>query len=168
MFYLKSNSDNFIELLTQFEFDAVEPYFDRNLFGASPIFDIIPTESFEYGSRVLILEKRSGFWCFLEKNEHAVYSGLDGRSLDDIAISFPEINRTDLEEFVARLYWLGMLRINGRRFFESDDLPQRADFRPFPLFSIVLTERCNLVCHHCFARSHPSRQECMTWSTARE
>ena len=134
MFFLKSKFDNFIELLTQFEFDAPEPYFDSRLFGANPVLDLIPTEIFKYGGRVLILEKRSGSWCFLEKNEYAVYSALDGRRLADIATGSPEINKTDLEEFVARLYSLGLLRINGRRFFESDDLPESADLRPFPLF----------------------------------
>jgi uncharacterized protein len=166
MFFLKSKIDNFIELLTQFEFDAPEPYFDSRLFGANPVLGLIPTEIFKYDGRVLILEKQSGSWCFLEENEYAFYSTLNGRKLDDVADSH-QINKIDLEEFVARLYWLGLLRINGRRFFESDDLPESADFPPFPLFSIVLTERCNLVCHHCFARSHPSRQESMTWSIAK-
>jgi uncharacterized protein len=167
MFYIKSNPDNFIELLTQYEFDAPEPYFHERLFGKNPQLNLVPVEVLKYGSHVIILEKHSGLWCFLENDEYALYVTLAGIKLSDLLGRLSQLHREDVEEFLVRLYWLGLLQINGRSFFEVDAFNRRANFTPGPLFTIVPTERCNLACNYCSARSHPGRRERMDWTIAK-
>ena len=60
-------------MLTRFDFGAPEPYFDENLFGPNPRLNLLPAERIEYGSKVLMLEKHTGSWCFLEPRESDVF-----------------------------------------------------------------------------------------------
>ena len=95
-------------------------------------------------------------------------SGLLKRELGDIVAEVPEAYRAELPEFIARLYWRGLLAINGRRFIRPDVFDTGPIFDRGWLFIIVPTERCNLACKYCCAKSNPSRQECMDWGIAKK
>jgi uncharacterized protein len=166
MFYFGLENDHFIQTLTRLDFDASEPYFDERLFGANPRLNLLPVEIIEYGRKVLALEKHTGSWCFLDPLELQAFRSLDGTALRDVAAGFPDGQAAELREFVAHLYWRGLLRINGRRFIEPDVFSPGPISRSGGLFVIVPTERCNLACKYCAVKSDPWRQERMTWATA--
>jgi uncharacterized protein len=167
MFYFALKDDHFTQMLTQFDFGGPEPYFDETLFGANPLFNLLPLETTAYNNNSLLLEKHTGAWAFLDPMELDIFRSLDGRRLSDIITRVPEEHRGNLPEFLARIYWRGLLRINGRRFFESDVFSQGPICYPGGLFVIIPTERCNLACKYCSAKSHPSRRDRMDWSVAK-
>ncbi len=167
MFYFKLEDDYFTRMLTQIEFDSSEPHFDEKLFGANPRLDPIPIETMECGRRILLLEKQTGSWCFLEPVEFEVFRSFDGREFRDMLAGVPDAFKPKLPEFAARLYWLGLLELNGRRFIEPAVFNEGPMFGSGFLFLIIPTERCNLACKYCCARSHPLRQESMGWHTAK-
>lgn len=167
MLYIKLAKDNLERLLTRLEFGTCEPHFDPLLFGGSPRVRLIPADTIQHDRAVLVLEKQMGSWCFLNLDEFAVYRSLDGRELDEISDELPAANRPQLQEFVIQLYWLGLLELNGRRFFESDLYADGPIAVSSPLFLIVPTERCNLTCSYCFASSGPSEQNQLDWAIAR-
>lgn len=167
MFYFSVDADHFTRMLTQFDFGASEPYFDEKVFGANPRLSLIPVQTTAYGSKMLMLEKHTGSWCYLEPIEVDVFRSLDGKELRDIVAEVPDAYKAKLPEFVARLYWRGLLKINGRRFIEPDVFSQGPIFHSGGLFVIIPTERCNLACKYCSAKSDPSRQERMDWAIAK-
>lgn len=167
MFYFGLENDNFTKMLTQFDFGAAEPYFDQKLFGANPRLNLLPVERIECGSKVLMIEKHTGSWCLLEPGEADVFRSLDARELGDIVARVPDAYKAELPEFIARLYWRGLLAINGRRFIQPEVFEPGPIFYTGWLFIIVPTERCNLACKYCCAKSNPSRQERMDWATAK-
>jgi len=166
MFYFGLENDHFIRTLTQIDFGGPEPFFDEKLFGPDPRFSLIPVETVVCGGKVLVLEKNTGSWCFLEPVELDVFRTLDGRKLSDVMAGVPDAYKAELPEFVVRLFWRGLLKINGRRFLEPEVFDQGPIVRSGGLFVIVPTERCNLACKYCSARSNPSRLERMDWATA--
>ena len=168
MFYFGLESDTFTQMLTQFDFGAPDPYFDEKSFGANPRLSLLPMESIACGGKVLMLEKHTGSWCFLEPRESEVFRSLDGRELGDIVAGVSEACKAELKEFIARLYWRGLLAINGRRFIEPNVFDSGPIFQSGWLFIIVPTERCNLACKYCCAKSNPQRQERMDWQTAKK
>ncbi len=167
MFYFGLESDHFTQMLTQFDFGDSEPRFDEKLFGANPRFGVIQAETIKCGSKHLLIEKHTGSWCFLESKECDIFRSLDKKCLSDILITLPHSHKTDLPEFVARLYSRGLLEIDGRRFIEPDVFNNGPIFYSGGLFVIVPTERCNLACRYCSAKSSPLRQERMNWNVAK-
>lgn len=168
MFYYGLENDNFTEMLTRFEFGAQEPYFDENLFGPNPRLNLLPAERIEYGSKVLMLEKHTGSWCFLEPREDGVLRSIEAKKLGDIAAGLPETHRAELAEFVARLYWRGLLAVNGHRFIQPDVFDTGPIFDRGWLFILVPTERCNLACKYCCADSNPLKEQRMDWGIAKK
>jgi uncharacterized protein len=166
MFYFGMENDQFTQVLTQFEFGGSEPRFDENLFGANPHLRLIPAETVACDSKVMVLEKHTGSWCFLEPIEHEMFKALDGRMLDEVATWTPDAYKAQLPEFVARLYWRGLLEINERRFIEASVFDQGPIRHAGVLFVMVPTERCNLACKYCAVKADPSRQERMEWPIA--
>jgi len=167
MFYFGLKNDNFTQMLTRFDFGDSEPHFDDKLFGANPRLGLIPAETIECGSKILLLEKHTGSWCLLEPMESDVFRSLDGKCLSDVVAKVPDSHKAELPEFVARLYSRGLLEIDGRRFIEPDVFNNGPIFCSGGLFVIVPTERCNLACRYCSAKSDPSRQERMDWAIAK-
>ncbi len=167
MFYFRLESDHYTRMLTLFEFGASEPSFDETLFGLNPRVKLIPAETISCADKLLILEKHTGSWCFLEPAESDVFRYLDGREWADIVAGTPDAYKAQLPEFVAQLYWRGLLEINGRRFLEPNVFSQGPICYSGGLFVIVPTERCNLECKYCYAQSGPSRPERMDWDTAK-
>ncbi len=167
MLYFWFKNDNFTQLITRLEFGDSEPYFDEKLLGVNPRLRLIPAETIACGSKVLILEKHTGSWCFLEPVEFDVFRSLDGKRWKDVAAQAPDAFKAELPELLVRLYWRGLLEIDGRRFIEPDVFTQGPIVRPGGLFVIVPTERCNLACKYCSAKSDPLRQERMDWGIAR-
>lgn len=161
MFYFRLENDNFTQMITQFDFADSEPYFDEQLFGANPRLSVVPAETIQYGARSLVLEKQTASWCFLDPVELNMFRSLEGRHLSDVIASVLPEYGANLPEFVARLYWRGLLEIDGRRFVQPDVFDQGPIFYTGWLFVIVPTERCNLACKYCFATSAPWRQERM-------
>jgi uncharacterized protein len=168
MFYFGLENDQFINMLTQLDFGAQEPYFDNKLFGENPRLSLTPVETIEFDSRVMVIEKHAGSWCYLERIESEVFRSLDGRELEDLVANVSEAYKEELEEFVVRLYWRGLLAINGRRFIEPSVFNEGPILQPGGLFVIVPTERCNLACKYCSAKSDPSRQERMDYAIAKK
>ena len=166
MYYFGLENDHFIQMLTRLDFGAPEPYFDERMFGANPRLNLLPVDIMDYGRNVLVLEKHTGSWCFLEPVEFDAFKSFDGRELGDIVAGVPDSHAAELREFVVRLYWRGLLRINGHRFIEPDVFSQGPISLSGGLFVIVPTERCNLACKYCAVTSDPWRQERMEWPTA--
>ena len=79
MFYYGLENDNFTQMLTRFDFGSPEPYFDEKLFGVNPRLSLLPVERIECGSKVLMLEKNTGSWCFLEPREFDLFRSLEAR-----------------------------------------------------------------------------------------
>jgi uncharacterized protein len=167
MFYFSIDADHFTRMLTQFDFGGPEPYFDETLFGANPQFRVLPLETTVYDRNVLLLEKHTGSWAFLEPPEFDIFRSLDGTDLNGMMARVPDSYRGKLPEFIARLYWRGLLRINGRRFIEPEVFDRGPVFYSGGLFVVIPTEQCNLACKYCFAKSGPSRQERMDWAVAK-
>lgn len=166
MFYFGFENDKFLRVLTQLDFGAQEPNYDENLFGVNPRLSLIPVEIIPCGSKFMVIEKHTGSWCFLEPVELQVFESLDGRDLKDVVSGLPDAYKAELPEFVVRLYWRGLLAINGRRFIEPSVFDRGPIFGPGELFVIVPTERCNLACKYCAVNCDPSRQERMDWTIA--
>jgi radical SAM protein with 4Fe4S-binding SPASM domain len=165
--YYTLEHDQFTSVLTDLEFNSSEPRFDEEIFGPDPLIELIAVDTTAYGDQKLILEKQTGAWCFLKRAEFDVYRSLDGMRLSEVALRLPEEKAADLKDFVARLYWVGLLKIAGRRFIQPE-IYRRGPITPrAPLFVVIPTERCNLSCKYCFANSGPKARGEMRLRTAK-
>ncbi|HMK34544.1 MAG TPA: SPASM domain-containing protein [Desulfomonilaceae bacterium] len=168
MFYYGLENDNFTRILTQFDFGTPEPHFEENLFGPNLRLNLLPVERIECGSKVLLLEKHTGLWCFLEPHEYQVFRSLESEELETVVAGIAEPHRAELSAFVGRLHWRGLLKINGRRFIQPDVFDTGPIFDRGWLFILVPTERCNLACKYCCADSNPWKQQRMDWGIAKK
>lgn len=167
MFYYTIDTDDLTQLLTRLEFGASDIQFDDNLLNGDPAIEQLSSGCEEYPGKMLLHERESGAWCFLETEEYRVYRSFDGRGLKDILSRFSGEGQAELKEFIARLYWLGLLRVGGRRFFDSELFSNGPVTLPGPHFILLPTEQCNISCQYCFADSLPGKTRSMDWSVAR-
>ncbi len=167
MFYFKLDDDDFRGLLTQYVFADFQPHYSEEVFGINPNLTLIPAEVVNYGTRRLVLEKDTGSWCYLDQSEYDIYGALANRTLADVSAVLAQADQAELREFIARLYWLGLLEINGNRFIDPSIFHKGPISYPGALFIMVPTERCNLACRYCYAQSHASRDERMEFETAK-
>jgi len=167
MLYLKYENDTFLKLVSRLKFGDFQPRFDSRIFGINPRFRCIPTQLFHHNQHLLVFEPNTGSWCFLEPEEYEIFKSLDERCLVEFLVDFPEESWERLKEFVVRLYWLGLVKIDDIPFFEPDLYAKGPITVKGPLLLIVPTERCNLSCLYCFAESDPSQTKQMNWTTAK-
>ncbi len=166
MRYFQSAQDVFATLLTHYEFGGPKPWFDPALFGTDPILQRIPAEVKRRGEWIQVLAKETGGWCFLSPAEYTLYRFCHGSSLSAVNRRWPAAHPSALQEFVVRLYWLGLLAVNGRHFFDPATFAESPVTQAGPFFIVVLSERCNLACRYCFAdaRLHTARP--LEWPAA--
>jgi uncharacterized protein len=167
LYYFRFEWDFFSKMLTEIEFNACEPQFEALFLNDNPSITTIATNRTTYVGKTLLLEKETGSWCMLEPIELEVYDLINGQRLGQALQALPAQYARQLSEFVAQLYWVGLLEIDGRRFIELEVLAMGFAALPSPLFVIVPSEKCNLSCNYCSAGAGPAREEHMQWDLAK-
>lgn len=168
MLYYNLENDRFTSCLTRYEFGAEAPLFRRSLFGENPRIGHIAVEEFQFDSKTLLFEKDTGSWCFLDEVEMEVYRAAINRDLSVLPDLFPAAGISEIQEFLVKLYWLGLIKLAHRRFFAPAVFTGGPVTEPVPLFILHLTDRCNLSCCYCFADSKPAANGTMSWEKARK
>ncbi len=168
MFFFRLADDDFTHLLTHLEFGAAQPRFDERVFGNNPLCEHIPVENIPHPAGTLLIERNTGGWALLEPREWEVYRLLHGTELHRVAAAVAPAQMEELKQFVVYLYWLGLLRIRGRSFFEPGVWQQGPLSRTRSLALMVPTDRCNLSCHYCSANAGSNGRRKMDWPTAQK
>lgn len=152
MFYFHHRDDAYTELLAQLEFGEADRDSWTEVSG-NPLMQRVEAEYLQFGERWLLLEKETGAWCFLEDNEFSVYRGFPEDRVQDVLRRLPSPSEGEYEEFFARLYRLGLLALDGRRFYDPEVFSQGPICNGQSFFTVKLTERCNLECGYCSANA---------------
>jgi uncharacterized protein len=167
MFYVRSEEDEFSDVLTNLEFGTSRPEFSLELYGHDPKVTLVPSEQFHYGDRVLVIDRDTGAWCHLNSLEYDIYRGIDEKHLGALLKGLASEDRKEFEEFVGQLFWLNLIEINGCRFVDPEFYRIEPVCRPFPMFLLRVTNQCNLACKYCYSNSDPTLNERMSWDIAK-
>lgn len=167
MFYVKSEQDEFTDFVTKLEFGKSMPNLNFDICSSYPQIRLVPAEQFFHGKRILLIDKNTGSWCYLDSLEYEIYKTMEREDLRSILSSLTEEDRKEFQEFAGQLFWLNLLEINGCRFVNPEFFRVEPVYRPHPMFLIRVTNQCNLACKYCYSNSDPSRKEKMSWDIAK-
>jgi len=91
-------------------------------------------------------------WTFLTRREAAAVASLAaGERASRLRDNWPCDALGPADEFVARLFRRGVVRLNGETTVDPTIFQESANYREGHLVELLLTEKCNLACGYCLA-----------------
>lgn len=114
--------------------------------------DAAGAEGTRVNDRSLAIVPDTASWAFLTERESAVWAAIGtGATVGDLRRLWPDDALGPVDDFVARLYRRGLVRLDGQVAIDDSIFADSPNMREGHLVELLLTEKCNLACTYCLA-----------------
>ncbi|HXE73529.1 MAG TPA: radical SAM protein [Candidatus Nitrosotenuis sp.] len=108
------------------------------------------------GDRVLLIEPESASWYVLEPAYWPIFMRIQRPiPLAHLISSFPQVRPEVVRSVVANLWYLGMLRADGRPYHDLSNLWPAPSHQGPAFLAVHIAEGCNFRCSYCYNSSMP-------------
>lgn len=117
-----------------------------------------PVKGERNGVHFLTFDPDTASWHFLSEEEASLWPILrEGITYQELRKRLKSWRASRLRDFLTQLYRRGLLIIDRKPGLDPKIYDHGPLFHRAYLVEILLTERCNLACRYCYARSAPNR-----------
>lgn len=103
------------------------------------------------GRRVLVVEPVTAAWYIVEDELWPVFAATARPvTLEGLIRRFPHLRPQSIRTLAAQLYYLGMLRVNGRPYHSVESLWKRPQPLGPTFLALHMAEGCNFRCTYCY------------------
>lgn len=159
MWYVKSKLESLEAIELELESQIILPYFQRLRLGDGTDLQLAKAKFIQSDNDWLLYNPSTATWCFINKKEYQICrSLLKSQKYSSLTKKFPEFRLNRLKRFLTHLYRRGLLKVNGQAGIETDIYANGPLFNKNYLIELLLTEKCNLACDHCFSEATMDRE----------